>query len=317
MSDSKNLSAHGVFTRRAFLGYAGVGAAMAGLPAFTDAAIVVIRSKRGYVDGPYGQIHYRLTENRTATDQLKRPLAFFHQNPRSSYEYVELMAKLARDRLCVAFDTPGYGQSAPPPEPPGIAGYSAAMVQALDALGYGADGKGAVDAFGFHTGTFVAAEVAARRPDLINRLVLAGVPYTTGEEQQDFYDRLVVNRSPRPASGSHMVDRWHSYVANRPEGLDEESGRKLMLASMVSGDRSWWAYKGVFTYPTAERFAKIKQPVLLLAVNDLLRQHTIASESLLSDATLIDMPDVEGAFVLMTHAEELAAPTRAFLDLTS
>ena len=86
---------------------------------------------------------------------------------------------------------------------------------------------------------------------------------------------------------------------------------------MIPGDRSWWAYQAVFTYPTAERFAKVKQPVLLLAVNDLLRQNTIASEALLNDAKLIDLPDVEGAFVLLTHAESLAKPTRVFLDRTS
>jgi pimeloyl-ACP methyl ester carboxylesterase len=248
------------------------------------------------------------------TSSGKLPLVLFHQNPRSAYEYTAMLEILAQDRLCIALDTPGYGDSAPPPGPPGIEGYAQALVQALEHLGFG-NGK-RFDAFGFHTGTFLAGEVAAQRPDMVRSLVLAGVPYTTGEEQAAYYQNLVVNRSSAPRSGSHMVDHWYSFVEGAPEKLGKERGRRLMLEHMVTGDNTWWGYHGVFTYATAERFALINQPVLLLAVEDLLKQNTIDTLDILENARLESMPviDQQGYFLLLTHPEIFTEPTMRFLD---
>ena len=58
-----------------------------------------------------------------------------------------------------------------------MSGLAGAAADTLEALGYGADGEGAVDVIGYHTGTFIAAELAIVRPDLVRRLVLPGIPF--------------------------------------------------------------------------------------------------------------------------------------------
>ncbi len=299
-------------SRRAILQAAVAGPALGLLTPLAAVAASSATITRGFVDGPYGQIHYRRAG--PVEDSGKTPLVLFHQNPRSSYEYTAMMDILARDRLCIALDSPGYGDSAAPPAPPGIGGYGAALVQGLEELGFG-NGK-QFDAFGFHTGCLIAGEVAARRPDMVRALVLAGVPYTTGDEQAEYYDNLVVNRTPTPNSGSHLVDLWHSFVSNGPDRLGEERGRRLMLEQLGPGDNTWWGYQGVFTYDTASRFALIEQPVLLLAVEDLLKQNTIDTLGILANATLESMPfiDQPGYFLLLTHPEIFTAPTARFLD---
>ena len=45
--------------------------------------------KRGYVDGPFGQIHYHRAAPAAAGE--KTPIAFFHQNPKSAWEFEYLL----------------------------------------------------------------------------------------------------------------------------------------------------------------------------------------------------------------------------------
>jgi pimeloyl-ACP methyl ester carboxylesterase len=92
---------------------------------------------------------------------------------------------MARYRRVVAPDAMGYGGSDTPPSPPQITDYARLLDDALDAAN-----EGGVDLLGYHTGAIIAAELARLRPDRVGRLVLIGVPYFTGEEQQLWRERL-------------------------------------------------------------------------------------------------------------------------------
>jgi len=75
----------------------------------------------------------------------------------------------------VAWDMPGYGSSAPV-EPYGVRGLAQSCIALIEAL-LPEDAKGAarsVALVGHGLGGMVAQEVAMRRPDLVNRLVLSG-----------------------------------------------------------------------------------------------------------------------------------------------
>jgi pimeloyl-ACP methyl ester carboxylesterase len=235
-----------------------------------------------------------------------------HQNPRSSYEYIPLMRLMARDRVCLALDTPGYGESDPPPGPPGIAGYADALGVALENLGYGPGKAGALDAFGFHTGTFLATEIAIQRPQLIRRLALSGVPFTVGEERAQFYDSLVTHHKKVPASGSHLVDMWYGAMSNRPPRMSVDRARGMVLQELRPGEDSWWAYQGVFSYDCEAQCPKVKQPVLLMAVNDSLLKQTRASKPYYPNSRLVEMPDVTGIYVLDGETEAFARVLREF-----
>jgi len=70
----------------------------------------------------------------------------------------------------LALDLPGFGAAPPPDEVMGAAGYAEAVEPALGALG------GRVVVVGHSFGGRVAVHLAARRPEAVAGLVLAGVP---------------------------------------------------------------------------------------------------------------------------------------------
>lgn len=70
----------------------------------------------------------------------------------------------------LALDLPGFGATPPPAEAMGAVGYATAVEPVLDALG------GPLVIAGHSFGGRVAVHLAARRPDAVTGLVLAGVP---------------------------------------------------------------------------------------------------------------------------------------------
>jgi pimeloyl-ACP methyl ester carboxylesterase len=75
----------------------------------------------------------------------------------------------ARD--AVALDLPGFGATPPPAAGMGAAGYASMVAESLDELG-----TGPYVVVGHSFGGRVATVLAARRPDLVDGLVLTGVP---------------------------------------------------------------------------------------------------------------------------------------------
>lgn len=75
----------------------------------------------------------------------------------------------------VALDLPGFGASPPPPEPWGSADYARAVATAAEELA-GALG-GPLVVLGHSFGGRVALELAGSRPELVEALVLTGVPH--------------------------------------------------------------------------------------------------------------------------------------------
>ena len=169
------------------------------LRARADSATATVRHpsiRRRYVDGRFGQIHLYIAE---AVDgsAANTPLMCFHPTAVSGDFYRDFMLEMSKDRRVMAMDTPGYGRSDPPPEPQPMIELAGTAADALDALGYGANGQGAVDVIGYHTGTFIAAELAVIRPDLVRRLVLPGIPYNVGEKRKEMYEQYASpHRSP-------------------------------------------------------------------------------------------------------------------------
>jgi pimeloyl-ACP methyl ester carboxylesterase len=66
--------------------------------------------RKGYVDGPWGQVHYHVVK--PARDAGRTAVVFFHPNPFSAIYFDYTLEALGTDRVAIAFDTPGYGQSA-------------------------------------------------------------------------------------------------------------------------------------------------------------------------------------------------------------
>ena len=67
--------------------------------------------RHGYVDSPYGQLHYSIVSPPDGGKKKTPPWVLFHQSPNSSVEYTELLEELGKDRVVLALDTPGHGGS--------------------------------------------------------------------------------------------------------------------------------------------------------------------------------------------------------------
>ncbi len=267
--------------------------------------------KRGYVDGPFGQIHYHRAA--PAAQPGNTPIAFFHQNPKSAVEYEYLLNEMGRDRVALAFDTPGYGESDRPAAPPRMADLAGAMAAALDGLGYGRNGLGPVDVFGFHTGVYIATELSLLRPDLVRRIVLSGIAYRSPQQRAQ-----LLNDLPRdvalPEDGTRIMNRWYLIVIKRAEGVSLERAAQIFLEDIHSLDKYWFAYNAVWSYALEERFPKLTHPTLVLQPHELLLEETRrAHRELLPTATYVEIPGVVDD-VFDTGWAEYARELRRWLD---
>lgn len=91
----------------------------------------------------------------------------------------------------LAIHLPGFGPSAPPPEPWGTREYAEHLAEALD-------GTGPYVVVGHSFGGRVAVRLAATRPDLVTSLVLTGVPLVRATP------------APRPRASLRLAKRLHA-----------------------------------------------------------------------------------------------------------
>ena len=136
---------------------------------------LTLRIKHGFADSVYGQVHYLTASpgNALTKARWKTPLVMFHQSPLSAREFGPLIAEMGRDRVVIAFDSPGQGLSDGPDQPVKMAQFAAVMDQALKQMGFGSTQP--VDVFGNHTGVWVGGELAIQNPTLVRKLVLNGI----------------------------------------------------------------------------------------------------------------------------------------------
>ncbi len=141
-----------------------------------------VRTRRAYFDCRFGQLHVRTAFPTTGGFDEQVTLFCLHPIDASSRTFSRFLADIADVRSVYAPDLPGYGESDSSPAR-GIA--DAAM--AIDDLAKDLRLR-QFDILGIQYGAEVALELAAARPELIRRLVLAG---TTSPE------RLRLVKQPR------------------------------------------------------------------------------------------------------------------------
>ena len=270
-------------------------------------------AKRGYIDNRFGQIHYHSFAPADGKSK-KTPIAFFHQNPRSAEDMQPLTSELGKDRLVLAFDTPGYGNSDRPKEPPDMANLAGAMSDALSNLGYGKGKKnGQVDVFGFHTGAFIAAELSVQRPDLVRRVVLSGIAFYTPEVRQQRLAAMARNEVI-PEDASMVVRQWYNTVNIRTPGIPIERAAAVFLDQLRSLNKGWYASFAVQNYKPEDRLPTLKQPVLIVQPHEMLLNETRAAKrDLLPNATYVEIPGITND-VFELAAKDYARIMREWLD---
>lgn len=261
--------------------------------------------RRGYVDGRFGQIHYRIA---APAQSSRRPLLLFHMSPYSGAIYERFAREMGRDRAAIAVDTPGFGASDAPPAPPEIADYAAAMGDVMDALGFRD-----VDLMGYHTGAKIALEVAIQRPSQVHRLVMVSATVFTPEELAEH--KQMYGPEDVTDDGSHFVKWWKTAQRWRMEGVTNEALAERFAIRMQRPSISWWGHRAAFNYITAEALPKMAQPILVLNPEDDLVAFTPRAKPYLKhrDSRIHDLPGWSHGF-LDLKTEEAAAIVRQFLD---
>jgi pimeloyl-ACP methyl ester carboxylesterase len=266
--------------------------------------------KRGYVDLEWGQIHLRTAHPATSGDT--RPVVCFAPTPYSGNYYNLLMSELARDRIVIAPDYPGLGQSDRPDGDLDMADHADLMAEVLIAAGWGPTGRGPVDACGYHTGTFIATELALRHPALIRRLVLIGVPFYQGTERAERYEKLGKVR-PLPDSLAALEQDWSFAVEKRAQGVALHRGFGNFIESAAAWQNKSRLYGAVFQYPAEQRGPQLMHPTLVLNPHGSLEGPTRDFASLIPDAQLVELPALKHG-IFDNAPDTIASHFRAFLD---
>ncbi len=165
------------------------------LTAANDEPTTQPQFSKAYIDFDWGQIHLLQA---TPNLMTQRTLVCFPPNPFSGNYYRPLMALLAIDRRVVALDYPGLGQSDPSATWRTIGDLAEIMIDAIESARLADGHHQSIDVCGYHTGAMIAAEVAIRRPDLVRRVILIGVPYFADPAENDEELQNVMQDRPPP-----------------------------------------------------------------------------------------------------------------------
>ncbi len=241
------------------------------------------RMRRAYFETRFGQLHVHGAMPAGGGFDEATTLVCFHQSPMSGRVFRGLLERMGCDRSVYAPDTPGFGESDPPPTQPSIADYAGAMVDFLDTMRFRK-----VDLLGYHTGSAIATEVALARPDLVRHIVMVAVPLLTDEERAAF--RKTPWPRPPAEDGSHLAAEWAFSQKWRGPGVTLEQLSRGFAEKLRNGPQAWWGASAVMDWPARERLALLKQPVLVLRPKDDLFEATLRAKGVLRDARFVDLP---------------------------
>jgi len=214
-------------------------------------------NRKGYADGPDGQVHYR-------DSGAGQPLLLLHQTPCHLGMFDAAWELLVRAGIrAIGVDTPGYGQSDAPRGTPTIAGYARAVAAVLDHLRLES-----ADVLGHHTGASTAAELAVAEPRRIRRVILNGPPLFTTEERAAYLQAIAAAPRPEPrADGSHLLAVWQRRQNFTP-GWTSVSGMHrgvvMMLSAQIGGGGERPGYSAAFAHDIGVPLKAITQPGLIL-----------------------------------------------------
>ncbi len=212
--------------------------------------------RKGYLDLPAGQIHYR------AVAGSGPPLLLLHRTAGSSAMYVNLLTELAGRYPAVALDTPGFGASFDPQGQPAMTDYAAWVASALEALQIEQ-----AHLFGHHTGANIALQVGREYPEKVASLMLMGVTYMSFEEREAFRPAFETVFMPQ-TDGSHLQQNWD--WVNLGSVTDE--ALELLHQEFLDCTRAYrgrvQAFSAVWDQDVPFLLARATQPLLLMCAED-------------------------------------------------
>ncbi|WP_432201780.1 alpha/beta fold hydrolase [Erythrobacter sp. W53] len=265
--------------------------------------------RRDFVDGPFGQIHFRIS---TPSRNVKPPIVCLHMFPQSGRSFTELMPLLATDQVVIAPDFPGYGESDPPDQQVSAEVYADCIWRALDKIQPGL-GNGSIDLFGIHAGAKLAVEAAFQRPHQVGRLMLCSAAVLTQAEIAKYWKSL--NKIPLDDAGTRFQKFWRMQRSYAGDNVPLEAVA-IAYAEMLRGGESYhWGHAATFDYNERflDRLRHLSHPTLLINPGDDLYAMTQRTLPHLRNGRMLDRPHWKPGF-LAVNARELADDMLQFLS---
>lgn len=237
--------------------------------------------RRGYVDGPWGQIHYYACGE-------GEPVLLAHQSPVCARQFERGLPLLAaRGLRAIAVDTPGYGNSDPPPAPPSIDAYAATFTALLDGLGLER-----AHCLGHHTGAGILCRFAVASPGRVQRLVLNGPPLIPAEVRDAFLADPPVGPPQPRRDGSHLTDAWARRLHFTPGWTDLAAMHRRLIDELWAGDAVGWGHNAAFHYDMAPDLHALTVPTLIFTNSgDDLYEASLAARALRPDFAFAALAD--------------------------
>ena len=209
--------------------------------------------KRGYVDTPEGQIHYR-------TDGSGKPLLLLHQACVSSDEYSLVIPILGDHYRVMAMDFPAHGNSDASNRQYLVEDYAKTAVSFLNGLGIEK-----TSIVGNHSGASVAVEVASACPERVDKLILSGCPVYKLEVRQARAHGDDPKYLPMRITedGSYLIKVWETEKGKSRSSL--QVWHKMLVSHLMAGKRDQDLHHAVFQYDIEQRLPLIKSPTLIVS----------------------------------------------------
>lgn len=270
---------------------------------------ILVTVKRQFVDGEYGQVHFRIAHPENVT---KRPLVCLHMFPQSSRNFEHFLPAISHDRIVIAPDLPGYGESDGPSKVIGASEYAASVWKTIDALSL-TQTWGAIDIFGIHAGSKLAVEVCYQRPGSIHKIFLSSAAVLNDKEVASL--KAAFKSIPLDDEGTRFKHLWDLQIRNRGTNMTYEMMATGLAEMLRGGEKMEWGHYAVFDYNRIfpDRISTLPHPIALLNPKDDLYEMTPRTLPYLQNGLLIDKPEWSHGF-LEKNAEELAKLMDEFLS---
>lgn len=262
--------------------------------------------KRNFIDLEHGQLHLRVA----GQVSNKPSIVCLHMMPKSGRSFAQLMPHLAIDRLVIAPDYPGYGESAPllDEDNPSISDYAYAVAKVLDHYALSK-----VDLIGYHTGSMVALQLAHQHPEVIRRVINISAPIFTNQEVSSF--KKYYSPVELDEAGTRFSSMWARIMKYRGSGMTLEMAAQSFAENLRAGERYEDGHYAAFNF--SERYVELiqtlQQSLLVMNLGDDLEQHTKRVTDYIQHGQLVEYPQWGHGF-LDANSQDVASVITDFLD---
>jgi pimeloyl-ACP methyl ester carboxylesterase len=212
--------------------------------------------RRRYADTRDGQVH--LCE---AGPPDAPVIAFFHQTASSGAMFEAVMMRLAPHYRCLAFDTPGFGQSYQPDDIPDLGYLAERLGEAIDDLGISH-----YHACGHHTGGCIALELAPRAGDAMRSLTLIG-PVLVNEAERAEYSKIFLRPFAVEPTGAFLQTAW-DYLRMIGAGATVELHRRELVDHLIAHRTMPMAFGGVWNQDVESLYRAVAVPLHIMCSTD-------------------------------------------------